>query len=622
MSGLEQRIGTQITVDFEPVGRRAQAIAGQTILEAAQGLNLFEHGISAPCGGKGLCGRCLVRLAAGTLLPPTVMEEQMLDSEQLKQGYRLACQAKLAGFCKIEIPVTSLIGRQQLQVEGSRQTFVPDYPLQRYIISGLQPTTIKYPYALWQQLIKLLEAQHGLNGIRVGLDLLRRVEPTVTDGEMAVTVYKDHIVDVSAAAAPYQPLGLAVDLGTTKIAAFLMRLDTGEILDSEGLLNPQIASGEDLMSRLAFAMESPANARHIAAAAVDGINQLAARLAARQKTDVSRISRAVIVANTAMHHLLLDLPVKQLAFSPYVPAAALPVETTAEHLGLKLDRQAELYMVPPVGGFVGSDHVAMIQASRIDEASGVVLGIDIGTNTEIVLAVNGRLLSSCSCASGPAFEGAHIYQGMRAVHGAISEVKLLNQGQEVAWQTIGQQPPIGLCGSGIIDLIAELHKAGVIAPNGRLDPGHARVRTAEGKPPEFVVVEQAASGCDRDIVLTQKDIGEIQLAKAAIASGISILLSTLGVQAADVEKVIIAGAFGSFLRLESAIAIGMLPNLPLARFDQVGNAAGIGACMTLVSASERRRAEALASKIEHLDLAVLPQFKREFARALTFPRIN
>lgn len=622
MSGLEQRIGTQITVDFEPVGRRAQAIAGQTILEAAQGLNLFEHGISAPCGGKGLCGRCLVRLAAGTLLPPTVMEEQMLDSEQLKQGYRLACQAKLAGFCKIEIPVTSLIGRQQLQVEGSRQTFVPDYPLQRYIISGLQPTTIKYPYALWQQLIKLLEAQHGLNGIRVGLDLLRRVEPTVTDGEMAVTVYKDHIVDVSAAAAPYQPLGLAVDLGTTKIAAFLMRLDTGEILDSEGLLNPQIASGEDLMSRLAFAMESPANARHIAAAAVDGINQLAARLAARQKTDVSRISRAVIVANTAMHHLLLDLPVKQLAFSPYVPAAALPVETTAEHLGLKLDRQAEVYMVPPVGGFVGSDHVAMIQASRIDEASGVVLGIDIGTNTEIVLAVNGRLLSSCSCASGPAFEGAHIYQGMRAVHGAISEVKLLNQGQEVAWQTIGQQPPIGLCGSGIIDLIAELHKAGVIAPNGRLDPAHARVRTAEGKPPEFVVVEQAASGCDRDIVLTQKDIGEIQLAKAAIASGISILLSTLGVQAADVEKVIIAGAFGSFLRLESAIAIGMLPNLPLARFDQVGNAAGIGACMTLVSASERRRAEALASKIEHLDLAVLPQFKREFARALTFPRIN
>ena len=622
MSGLEQRIGTQITVDFEPVGRRAQAIAGQTILEAAQGLNLFEHGISAPCGGKGLCGRCLVRLAAGTLLPPTVMEEQMLDSEQLKQGYRLACQAKLAGFCKIEIPVTSLIGRQQLQVEGSRQTFVPDYPLQRYIISGLQPTTIKYPYALWQQLIKLLKEQHGLNGIRVGLDLLRRVEPTVTDGEMAVTVYKDHIVDVSAAAAPYQPLGLAVDLGTTKIAAFLMRLDTGEILDSEGLLNPQIASGEDLMSRLAFAMESPANARHIAAAAVDGINQLAARLAARQKTDVSRISRAVIVANTAMHHLLLDLPVKQLAFSPYVPAAALPVETTAEHLGLKLDRQAEVYMVPPVGGFVGSDHVAMIQASRIDEASGVVLGIDIGTNTEIVLAVNGRLLSSCSCASGPAFEGAHIYQGMRAVHGAISEVKLLNQGQEVVWQTIGQQPPIGLCGSGIIDLIAELHKAGVIAPNGRLDPAHARVRTAEGKPPEFVVVEQAASGCDRDIVLTQKDIGEIQLAKAAIASGISILLSTLGVQAADVEKVIIAGAFGSFLRLESAIAIGMLPNLPLARFEQVGNAAGIGACMTLVSASERRRAEALASKIEHLDLAVLPQFKREFARALTFPRIN
>ncbi|WP_371372876.1 ASKHA domain-containing protein [Sporomusa aerivorans] len=618
MSELEQR-NSQIILEFQPAGKRVQAFAGQTILEAAQGLDLFEDGINAPCGGQGLCGRCLVRLVQGELSPPTVLEEQRITGERLAAGYRLACQAKLAGFCKIEIPASSVIGRQQLQVDGNRPAFIPDCPSKRYSISGLRPASIRYPYSLWGQLIKGLEEQHGLTGIKVDLDVLRRIDPIVADESMAVTVFQNRIVDVGTPQAACEPLGLAVDLGTTKIAAFLMRLDTGEMLDSEGLLNPQIAFGEDLMSRLAYAIGDKKQVGQMAAAAAGGINELAAILANRQGVEVARISRAVIVANTAMHHLLLGLPVRQLAFSPYVPAAVLPVETMAERLGLNLGSQAQVYMMPPVGGFVGGDHVAMIQASGIAEADGIVLGIDIGTNTEIVLAVNGRMVSSCSCASGPAFEGAHISQGMRAVNGAISEVNFRQQGQEVLWRTIGNYPPIGLCGSGLIDLIAELHQAGVIAPNGRLNPAHCRVRTEEGQAPEFVVVERPASGCERDIVLTQKDIGEIQLAKAAIASGVSILLSTLGVELSAVDKVVIAGAFGSFLRLESAIAIGMLPDLPLERFTQVGNAAGVGACMTLVSDSERRRAESLAGKIEHLDLAVLPAFKREFAKALKFP---
>ncbi|HWR05407.1 ASKHA domain-containing protein [Sporomusa sp.] len=622
MSGLEQRAITKVIIDYEPVGKRVYAGIGQTILAAAQGLELFEHGISAPCGGKGLCGRCLVRLIAGELSLPSANEMNMLAPARLEQGYRLACQAQIAGPCKIEIPVTSLIGRQQLQVESQYQAAPVDYPFKRYSVSGLINTSIHHPHSLWQQIEKFLKDRHGVTGLTVSLALLRRVNPMVTDGELAVAVCGSQIVNVAAVDCPYTPFGLAIDLGTTKIAAFLIRLDTGETVAAEGILNPQIAYGEDLMSRLAFAMAGEDNARQMVSTAAGGINELAERLALTQGISVNQISQAVIVGNTAMHHLLLGLPIKQLVLSPYVPAATLPIETAAISIGLNLGEAARVYMTPPIGGFVGGDHVAMIQASRIDEAQGITLGIDIGTNTEIVLAVNGRMLSSCSCASGPAFEGAHIYQGMRAVNGAISEVRLSSGGMGVSWQTIGNQKPIGLCGSGIIDLIAELNKAGVIAENGRLNTAHPRVRTEPGKVPEFLVVPCEESGCDCDIVITQKDIGEIQLAKAAIASGIILLSTALGVKVEEIEQVIIAGAFGSFLRLESAIAVGMLPNLPLKRFSQVGNAAGAGACMSLISERERRRAECLATAIEHVELAIQPTFKRVFAKSLQFPRLS
>ena len=559
MAEIEKRTNAKVIVDFEPIGRRVYANIGQTILAVAKGMDLFEHGISAPCGGKGLCGRCLIRLITGQVTSPSLTEENILTPERLSQGYRLACQARIVGPCKIEIPVTSLIGRQQLQVDGCSQVVEVDYLLKRY----------------------MSVATPGTN---------------------------------------YEPLGLAVDLGTTKIAAFLIRLTTGEMVVAEGILNPQIAYGEDLMSRLAYALEDETNAQQIVNAAVSGINELAKRLTLQQDLDVQQISQAVIVANTAMHHLLLGLPIRQLATSPYVPATTSPIEIATETIGLTLGPQAQVYFTPPIGGFVGGDHVAMIQATGIDKGKGIVLGIDIGTNTEIVLSVNGERISCCSCASGPAFEGAHISQGMRAVNGAISEVKLVHQGKEILWQTIGGQRPIGLCGSGIIDLIAELNKEGIISANGRLNPNNTRVRIKPGKTPEFIVVSIEDSGCGSDIVITQNDIGEIQLAKAAIASGISSLLNALNIRVEDVDRIVIAGAFGSFLRLESAITIGMLPDLPLERFEQVGNAAGAGACMSLVSSKERRRAEAMTASIEHLDLALQPNFKREFAKALKFPR--
>ncbi|SDF83541.1 ASKHA domain-containing protein [Sporomusa acidovorans] len=617
MTGCERGNKSKVIIEYQPTGRRVQAEIGQTVLAAALGLELFSHGIYAPCGGKGLCGQCQIRLVSGQLTIPSEHESKRLSKEQLEQGYRLACQARVLSDCKVELPVTSLIGRQQLQVDGCGAKLEPDYPVRWYAVSNLQKPSLQYPHSLWQQLERIVAEKYGKTGLVPSISLMRRVDCLAAyEDDARVAVRGNEIVDIVTLNSKYCPLGLAVDLGTTKIAAFLVVLNTGEVLAADGILNPQIAFGEDVMSRLAFAMENGENAKRLAGAAADGINELAERLAARCGFAVSRISEAVIVANTAMHHLLLELPIKQLALSPYIPAATVSLTIHASTIGLKLGCEAKVYTTALVGGFVGSDHVAMIQASGIDKAKGVVLGIDIGTNTEIVLAGKGTMLA-CSCASGPAFEGGHIYQGMRAVDGAISEVSF-DSHQKINIKTIGAQKPIGLCGSGIIDLVAGLNKAGIIAANGRLDLSHPRVRVVPGDLPEFLVVPRSASGCGNDIVITQKDIGEIQLGKAAIMSGINLLLKSCGITVNEVEKVIIAGAFGSFLQIESAIDIGMLPQLPIERFVQVGNAAGTGACMGLVSMRERRRSEAIAKKIEHLDLAVLPEFKREYAKALKF----
>lgn len=622
MSGPKSNNGLKVIVDYQPVGKRVQADIGQTVLAAARGIELFEHSINAPCGGKGLCLRCLIRLIDGQLSLPSEVEIQNLTKEQLDQNYRLACQARVFSSCKVEIPVSSLVGRQQLKIDGCVSHFETDHPYKQYIINGLRKPALDYPYSLWQQVDKLLAGKYGVTGLTAEINVLRHAKLTENEGPVAVAVYGNEIVDISPPDAAYRPLGLAIDLGTTKIAAFLVELDTGNVLASDGILNPQIAYGEDLMSRLAFALDTDDNARQMAVLAAEGINQLVKRLTLKQGRQVTEINRAVIAANTAMHHLLLGLPLNHLALSPYVPVTTAPITVTAQTIGLNLHSETKVYMMGLVGGFVGSDHVAMIQASGIDEAQTMVLGIDIGTNTEIVLASREGRLSSCSCASGPAFEGAHIYQGMRAVDGAISQVSLINRGMKAEYQTIGGHKPIGLCGSGIIDLIAELNKNGIISANGRLDLAHPRVRNGPGMVPEFLIATQAESGCDTDIVITQNDITEIQLAKAAIAAGIKRLLAISHITVTDIDKVIIAGAFGSFLRIESAIAIGMLPELSMERFVQVGNAAGVGACMSLISMRERRRNEALAKRIEHIELAVLPEFKRDFAKALKFPQLG
>jgi uncharacterized 2Fe-2S/4Fe-4S cluster protein (DUF4445 family) len=406
-------------------------------------------------------------------------------------------------------------------------------------------------------------------------------------------------------------LGLAVDLGTTKIAGYLMDLAGGTVLASQGLMNPQIAYGEDVVSRISRAMKSPDEAQQMQALVVEALNQLAGDLTRAVDATPADIVDAVVVGNTAMHHLLLRLPVRQLVLAPYVPAVSHAVDVKARDLGLALAAGAHVHMLPNVAGYVGADHVAMILGTQLWQAEETVLALDIGTNTEICLAHQGHL-TSVSCASGPAFEGAHIKHGMRAAPGAIEGLRIV--GDHVEYQTIGDAPPVGLCGSGILDALAQLYRHDIVDRSGRMGE-HPRVRKRDNIA-EFVLFEHDAGEERPTLVVTQKDVRELQLAKGAIRTGIQAMLEANALTDTDIERIVIAGAFGSYIDVSSAIAIGMLPSLPLERFQQVGNAAGTGARLALISRAQREAATDFAGRVRYIELASVPNFHALFSQSL------
>jgi uncharacterized 2Fe-2S/4Fe-4S cluster protein (DUF4445 family) len=456
--------------------------------------------------------------------------------------------------------------------------------------------------------------------------VLRQLSPLARRTGWRLTAYLRGQEIVGVAAPGRRPAGLAVDLGTTKIAGYLVDLETGEELAADGVMNPQIAYGEDVIARLAHAARDPGGSQRLAEAVRAAINDLAGSLAADAGVARDQIAAASIVGNTAMHHLLLALPTRQLSVSPFVPAASRPLDVRARDLGLELAPGAYVQVPPCVSGFVGADHVAMVLATDLDRADRVALGLDIGTNTEIALckpaapgAAGSPPLTSASCASGPAFEGAHIHDGMRAADGAIEGIRLTPDGAEL--RVVGNTRPVGICGSGIVDAIAELRRTGRVNERGRLRadaPGVRRGRQGRDRL-EFLLAPAADTGNGKDIVVTQGDIDEIQLAKGAIAAGVRVVLQATGTDQDSVEEVIVAGAFGTYLNLDSALDIGLLPRLPRARYRQVGNAAGAGAKATLLSLTERDRARRIAEHVNYVELTTFPGFQREFARSMLFP---
>lgn len=593
-----------LKVDFEPIGRRGTCISGWSLLRCAHELGV---GIAATCGGHGTCGRCRVILVRGHLSEPTSIEHELISSCDLANGVRLACQATPLTDCLINVPAESLTATQRIQVEGLQAVQGTDPPITNYKVTTA-PAGLEDVRADDQRILTALTETYGIECTILDPEAARELPRTLRSGEWTagVTTRGTEIVGVGPWPAP--TLGLAVDLGTTKIAAYLLDLTSGETLGARGAMNPQIRYGEDVVARLTHALSRPEGSKELATEALAAIAELGATLAADARIDPSRIMETVIVGNTAMHHLLLQLPVDQLARAPYVPAVTGALDLKARELQLPIGKGAYVHLPPNIAGFVGADHVAMLLASGVTPDSGPVLAIDIGTNTEVCLAENGRL-TTVSCASGPAFEGGHIRDGMRAAQGAIEHVEIA--GNDVRLQVVDEMEPNGICGSGILDALSQMVSHGIVDRMGRLNNEHSRV-IRHGNTLQFELVTQDERGGRPALAVTQNDVRQLQLAKAAIATGILALLEHARLDPSQLNSIIVAGAFGSYIDVRSAIAIGMLPQIPLERFRQTGNAAGVGAKMMLASTSARRDAIALAREAGYLELATSPGFMQRF----------
>ncbi len=617
------------TVTFQPSGRRGSATAGQDLLSVARGLGVE---IESACGGKGTCKKCRVHLesAPGTVSAPTTVEEQALGAAALAAGTRLACQARVAADVRVFVPEQSRRSRQVVRKEAGEGTVPLDPAVKAYPVT-LQVPTLQDATADAERVLAGLEQQHGLEDLEFDFPVLQTLPDVCRKAKwdlVAVVWQGQTIVDVRAAAEKRPLLGLAVDVGTTTIAAYLTDLTSGEVLATESAMNPQVAFGDDVIARLHHVAHHPEGLAELQRTVITEVNGLAGRAVERAGAAPTDIFDVVMVGNTAMHHLFLGLETRALGVAPFAPAVQGPVDTVASAIGLEFSRGCRLHVLPVEAGFVGADNVAVIIAEEPYKQDKVLLILDIGTNGELVLGNRARMLST-SCATGPAFEGSHIEFGMRAAPGAIERIRIAPGTLDVrfkvigleGWQTSYRPEEIGargICGSGIIEAAAEMLKAGVILPNGNLDPQllHDRVVYEGGKPRKFIIAWAEETALGRPITVSLKDIRSLQLAKAALRAGEEILLRRYGVD--KPEGVVMAGAFGTYIDKHHALAIGMLPECDPDIVTSVGNAAGDGARFALLSLEKRREAAWAAQKVEFVELATDPDFQKEYVQAMYF----
>jgi uncharacterized 2Fe-2S/4Fe-4S cluster protein (DUF4445 family) len=591
-------------IEFEPIGRRGQCPEGISLLECAR---LLGVGLVSICGGHGKCFACKVQLLAGRVSAPTSTDEKVFSAPELESGWRLACLTYPASDCKLHVPPESMTTTQRMQVEGQEMTIKPEPAVKDVDLKLVAPSL----HDLKSDLSRVFEAlaYSGTAATQIDIEALRRLPTQLRQWNWQAKAYLRENEVIALSPPSGKSLGLAVDIGTTKIASYLVDLKTGQTLVAKGAMNPQISYGEDITSRLMNALKSAEQAMILRNLVCQAIDQLAREMCAQAKVEPQEIVDVCIVGNTAIHHLTLGIPVLGLAYAPFVAAVQDPLDFKARGIGLHLASAAYVHVLSNVAGFVGADHISMLLAIEAWKIKKTTLAIDIGTNTEVSLITDGQILAA-SCASGPAFEGYHITHGMRAASGAIERFKIVDG--DIDFQTIDNTPPIGICGSGVIDSLAQLYLAGILDQGGRIQKGAPHSRQGEGQL-ECVLATKADG--KTALTLTQHDIRELQLAKAAIRSGIQILLETAGRKEEEIEEVIIAGAFGTYVDISSAITIGMFPSLPLNRFRQVGNAAGLGARIALISKSRRDEARKLAERVRYVELATAPNFMQTFVTA-------
>ena len=631
-------------VIFTPSGRRGRVPVGTSVLDAARALGVD---IDSVCGGRGICGRCAVVPAFGTfpkhgitsapdhLTEPNTVEQTYRRDEGLADDRRLSCTACLLGDAVIDVPPESQVHRQVVRKDLAARAFEMDPVVRLHTVDVREPD-LATPTGDLGRLFDALRAEWSLTDLRADLAVIRGLQTALVDGSYRVTVAVHGGRDVIAVWPGYhdRAFGVAIDVGSTTIAGHLVDLVDGEILASAGVMNPQIRFGEDLMSRVSYVMLHEGGDAELTAAVRKALDGLLASLANKVGIKRAEILELAIVGNPIMHHLLLGIDPTPLGSAPFALATDTAVHTTTAELGIRAHPGARVYVLPCIAGHVGADTAGVILAEEPHEAEPITLVVDVGTNAEIVLGNRDRLLAASS-PTGPAFEGAQISGGQRAAPGAIERVRIDRTTLEPRFRVIGVEPwsdapdfaraldaagtgVTGICGSGIIEVIAELFLAGVITADGVID-GSLVSRTdrviPDGRTFSYVLHEPVAGG--PRIVITQNDVRAIQLAKAALYAGARLLMDQLGIDAVD--EVRLAGAFGSQIDPLHAMVLGLIPDCDLSRVRAAGNAAGTGALIALLSGAARREIEGVVRRVEKIETAVEPRFQEHFVEAMAIP---
>ena len=585
-----------LTLGFPQLEREIASHGGETIFQAARRSGVR---IIGACGGRGVCGTCRVQVVEGDIDEAGVTSEPDGPPRWVK-----ACQVRPQSDCIVQIAERSLA--PVVRAEFDAGDAVEILTLDPAVISQ----DVSVPDAtLADTLSDLDRVGRALPTPPATIDLhaARQLPGALRGGNWSLRAHTREGELIGFSPAGRRPLGLAIDLGTTNVAGFLVDLEGGARVASLGIENPQVSWGADVISRMNHSIQSSANAAELRQAAGMAINAIAHDLCASIGADKADIVDVAICGNTAMQHLLLGLPVRQLGRAPFVAAVREAMDVKARELDLAVCSGAYVHMAPNIGGFVGSDHVtALLATEALWRNTATALVMDIGTNTEISLIHRSEIISA-SCPSGPALEGGHISCGMRAAEGAIERVSVVDNRLRI--ETIGNRQPAGLCGSGVIDALAALRQAGILDDGGRIAGQHPDIAEIDG-----VRVAVLAP----DVQFNQHDVRAVQLAKAAIRTGVELLLRERNLQEDDIALVVIAGAFGSYIDVGNAISIGLLPALPLERFKQVGNAAGAGIRQMLASLKARARARELAQACRYLELSTRGDFQKTFLQNIGF----
>lgn len=613
-----------VEVVFQPEGKRTKSAPGLTLLDAADEAGVD---IKSDCGGKQTCGKCKIKVEEGieNLSPPTSKERDEL-SDALEQGYRLACASKVSGNVLVTVPDESRRGKQVILTEGLEVGIEINPSVKKYRME-LDAPSLANDIPDFERIAKFLKNEYGVEANEVMPSTLRSLPRTLRDKmgryekTFTATILDNKFIKLEKGHRG-EYYGVAIDIGTTTDVAYLTDMRTGEVVAISSMMNPQVKYGEDVMRRVTMSFAEEDGLEKLRKAIVDGLNGLideAIEEAGISKNDVMEIT---IVGNTGMHNLFTGIHAEFVSKSPYVQAIGHSIDLTPQQAGLNIYEDGNVHVLPTIAGWMGADTVGCLITTTPYEQEETQLMIDVGTNGELVLGNKDKMIGA-SCAAGPALEGAHVSYGMRAAPGAIQYVRIDPSTYEPKLNIIGDEPARGLCGSGIIDVVAEMVRTGVLQQNGRFNKDLETDRIRESKTSqgnEYVLVWADESGIDKDIVVTLKDVREVQLAKGAIRAGAGILMEEFGIK--SIDEIALAGAFGNYIDPTSALIIGLFPEIDRNQIKMVGNAAGIGARLALVDEKKRKEADWLVDKVKYLRLAALEDFDMEFAKAQWFPHMK